>query len=729
MKKLIYLLFFISTLAVSAQQKNSVETRALMQEYSRAKSATAMSKSLLNMYGIRNDQHGITVGVMAKVAPDFDAKSLEATGIKVTSRMADIVALRVPIARLEVLDGRQDIVQYSVCHKATPDCDKARMDTHVDSIQDGLQLPRSFKGDDVLIGICDWGFDYRHPNINSSQERRILRAWDQFKKSGPAPEGFDYGTEFKTYDELIAAIGDTSNIYDYNSHGTHVAGICGGRGTKAEGNSASKYIGMAPHAKFLLGSWLLDEASWMDEALWMYRVAKEEGKRLVINNSWGMYSFSTLDGTSLLSQLINHLADSGVVIVTSAGNNGDAAYHLRMDFERDTNGNNDTIRSMASYFSGGDGQMLIYWGTPGQPFKAGFALSDNQKNVYPGEFFASTDNIDYYENYLVVNGDTVHYNVMTEAVNPFNQRPHILLKVDKCSGLNLHMMCTADSGSTVHVWNVNYVTEHESNVGADFVMGGFNTYKQGDRYYGVGEPACAEKSIAVAAHTAGRYRSDSTWVPGAIAYFSSYGPTLDGRKKPEISAPGVGVISSINSRDESEHNPVAAISSNGTVYRYAAMSGTSMSGPVVSGIVALMLEANPNISVDKVRDIIFRTAVNDQETGNLIANDSISPRWGHGKINAMACVNAALDQLSIEEALERDIQLLVYPNPATTQITIQTNTNLPCQISVYSIDGRKVAQTTAYAEASMDVTKWGKGVFVIQCNDRTGIRTAKVVVR
>ena len=722
MKKLTFVLFMVCAFVANAQYKSSMETRALMQELQRTKSATVVAKKFDKQLAIRSEKGEMMVRAIAKVSADFDKKALQSQGVEVTSQVADIVALRLPLMKLSVLENRGDILQYTVAHQAAPLCDAARTDTHADSVQDGIGLPQEFKGDGVLVGVTDWGFDYGHPNFNSNAERRVLRAWDQYKTSGPAPAGFTYGTEYNGYDALKAAGSDTSNIYGYHSHGSHCAGIIGGRGTKKEGSSSSKYIGIAPHVNFLFGSWLLDEASWMDQAAWMSKVAKEENKRLIISNSWGMYSFSTLDGTSLLSQAINHWSDSGIVFVTSGGNNGYGEYHLQMQFQQD----NDTMRSQAAYFSTDGGQMLIFWGMPGQDFQSGFAMGDRDGGLGEPIFF-STTNEGFYEGFVVYNDDTIHYSAMVEHANVFNQRPHILLKVDY-SRNQLHLMCTAAAGTTVHAFNVNYYKAHESNTGCAF-LASRPGYKAGDNYYGIGEPACAEKSIAVAAHASGRINNDGEWQPGGIAYFSSYGPTLDGRNKPEISAPGVNVISSYSSYDQGEYTPEAVATEGGRSYRWTKMSGTSMAGPQVAGICALMLQANPNLTVDQVKQIICTTALNDSETGSLHAHDSVDIRWGYGKINAYACVCAALDRLSIEDVEKLDLKLQVYPNPAKDMVTIMTYSNMPSTIEVFALDGKKVYETEAVNSAAINVSQWQNGVYIVRSYDRMGVRTAKMVVK
>lgn len=730
MKKLVIILFALGTTIAFAQNRSTVETRALMHGLSQSKSVEGMSQRLLERYPlIKMSDGSYTIGVIAKVDGTFNADILAEQGISVTSQIAQIVTMRVPLDKLPMLENTKGIVTFSVAHHAAPMMDRTRKDTHTDSVQDGTGVPMPFNGEGVLIGITDWGFDYTHPNINKKSNPRILRAWDQFKNSGPAPAGFNYGTEFATDEDIREAKGDTAGLYGYATHGTHVAGICGGNGT-----SSGHCIGQAPGAKFLLGSWYLNETSWLEQVAWMKRVAQEEGKRLVINSSWGMYNFSTLDGTSLLSQAINAYSDSGIVFVTSGGNNGDAHYHLKHVFEN----NNDTLKSIAAYLSSGVGQCLLYWGEPAtteQPstgFKAGFALvsKSNPQNIYYSPLYNTDDNVEYLETYLVAGNDTIEYDIMTESANPLDERPHVLLNVSKNTGYKLMMMCMADSGHMVNVWNVGNVRNHAGNTGTDFEHSNVYGCQNGDHFYGIGEPGCAEKTITVAAHNADSYDENGVCEPGCLTNFSSYGPTLDGRNKPEISAPGLSVVSSISSwTTEGPYDAIYSGVSGGRRYIWSTMSGTSMSSPAVTGIVALMLQANPHLTTDQVREILFSTARNDAITGALHANDSVSISWGHGKADALAAVNAAYDLLSINDAAVIRPKLVLFPNPTSGSFTLRTGSNRPMPTQIYSIDGRCVMSTTVTGESTINISSLASGVYFVQVHDRAGVRTAKIVVK
>lgn len=659
------------------------------------------------------------IRLLAKVSAQFDANKLKPYGIVTGTQAGNIVTLRLPINKLHVLDNCAEILQYSVSQRIFPTMNRTRVDTRTDSVQAGLGLPQAYTGKDVIIGITDWGFDYKHPNFNNNGQdnRRLLRAWDQFRLKGPAPQGFDYGTEIVGRHDLLQAEGDTSGLYGYATHGTHVAGICAGRGIDGS------YVGQAPYANLLFASFRLDLASWLDAVGWMKNVAKEEGKRLVINNSWGMYTLGPIDGTSLASQAINNLSDSGIVFVTSAGNCGDDYFHLSKTFVA---GQNDTLRSIAKYYNYTEiGQDIVIWGEPGKLFSVSFAmLSNNDSVCLPWQYMTmATPGGNGYsytlDSVLVSGSDTLPFRMTVESANIFNGRPHVLLTVYKNTSYAIHLAVTAQEG-TVHVWNVADLANGAGNMGAEFAKSYYPNYTRGDNASGIGEPACAEKCIAVAAHNSDGKKPSGEIDPGVIASFSSHGPLIDGRRKPEVSAPGLHVVSSISSYTSEYYAPIMTYTYAGRDYIWARMSGTSMSGPAVTGIVALILEANPNLSPNQVREILCATTRNDSQTGPLHERDSISDIWGWGKVNALAAVNEALARVDIREADEEWFakSLQVFPNPATSQVTVQTGRHTPETVSIHSINGTLLLSRQIVMEGIIDISRLPHGIYIVKCGAR-----------
>ena len=659
------------------------------------------------------------VRLLAKVSAQYNADKLKAYGIVTGAKAGDIVTLRVPISKINVLENCPEILQYTISQTIFPTLNRTRVDTRTDSVQAGLGVPQAYTGKDVIIGITDWGFDYKHPNFNNNGQdnRRLLRAWDQFRLKGPAPQGFDYGTEIVGRHDLLQAGGDTSGLYGYATHGTHVAGICAGRGI--DGN----YVGQAPYANLLFASFRLDLASWLDAVDWMKNVAKEEGKRLVINNSWGMYTLGPIDGTSLASQAINNLSDSGIVFVTSGGNCGDDLFHLSKTFVA---GQNDTLRSIAKYYNYTEiGQDIVIWGEPGNLFRFSFAMVGNGDSVcLPWQYMTiATPGGNGYsytlDSALVAGTDTIRFRMTVESANIFNSRPHALLTVYKNANYAIHLAVTAHEG-TVHLWNLADLANGAGNMGAEFSKSYYPNYTRGDNASGIGEPACAEKCITVAAHNSDGKKPGGEIVPGVIASFSSHGPVIDGRRKPDLSAPGLNVTSSISSYTTEVYSPVMTYTYAGREYVWARMSGTSMSGPAITGIVALMLEANPQLSPVHIREILCATTRNDSQTGPLHERDSISDIWGWGKVNALAAVNEALAHVDIREADEDWFakSLQVYPNPARDRITVMTGRHTPETVAIYSTAGTLVLSQQVVMEAQMDISGLPHGVYIVKCGAR-----------
>ena len=665
------------------------------------------------------------MSLLAKVTKEFDAEALRAKGIKVGSQAGDIVTLRLPAHKVRLLDECGEVLMYSVARPIQPMLDRVRYDTRTDSVHEGLGLPQAYTGEGVIIGITDWGFDYTHPNYNNNgtSNFRILRAWDQFRLGGPAPAGFDYGTEHRDRAALIGAKCDTSGLYGYATHGTHVAGIAAGRGVEG------RYQGQAPDANLLMASFYLNEAAWVDAANWMKDVAREEGKRLVVNCSWGMYTLGPIDGTSLASQALNNLADSGVVFCVSAGNNGNDKFHVMRTFVA---GEPDTLKTYADYYNYREiGSGLTMWGEPGKAFQATVAFgNDTDATAYT--WMNTADGDRYIEDFVEWTDpatgltDTVWFDATIEQANPCNNRPSILINVHKNANMTTHLMITAEEG-TVHAWNLCNLANGAGNMGAEFSRHNNRAYTRGDDEYSVGEPACAEKCIAVAAHKSDRLKTNGDIDYGDAANFTSHGPLIDGRHKPDVCAPGVDVVSSISYYTTENYSPIMTYTFANRAYTWARMSGTSMSAPAVTGIVALMLQANPNLSAAQVREILMATARNDVMTGPLHENDSISNIWGWGKVDAMAAVNEALSLVGIDDIDEEWMtkSLQVSPNPARGTVTVYTGRHTPEEVVLYAMDGRTMGRWQVTGQGQIDVSRLAQGIYIVRC----GARTTKLVVR
>ncbi len=127
----------------------------------------------------------------------------------------------------------------------------------------------------------------------------------------------------------------------------------------------------------------------------------------------------------------------------------------------------------------------------------------------------------------------------------------------------------------------------------------------------IGAPSDGHFVLAVGAVTSNGQRSS----------FSSVGPSADGRIKPDIAAMGTAVT------------VASSVDDSG----YISVNGTSFACPLTSGVAALMLQANPNLSATKVREILRNTADGAASPDTL---------YGYGIVDALAAVNHALAEIS-----------------------------------------------------------------------------------
>lgn len=143
---------------------------------------------------------------------------------------------------------------------------------------------------------------------------------------------------------------------------------------------------------------------------------------------------------------------------------------------------------------------------------------------------------------------------------------------------------------------------------------------------------------SVTVFSVGAVDADSDTIPPyTIAYFSSRGPSSCSPGiaiKPEVCAPGVDVYSSVPGTTGQPNN-------------YTRHDGTSMAGPHVAGIVALMREANPNADVREIKSVLMRTAIDMGVAGE-------DNTYGMGFVDAFAAVTEISANRAIVEGAVTD---------------------------------------------------------------------------
>ena len=706
----VFLLFFFGLFPFHGQNALSLADKNELDFISSDFKDGILDSTTLTSYPINFINNRYYVSFLAKINPTFDKQRLIQSNYIIGNPIRNIVSIKVPIEDSEYASAIQGIEYLALAGKVNHQLDKAVHDVRADSVQQGIGLPQGFQGKNVYIGVTDWGFDYTHPAFYDStlSQTRIIAAWDQFKTSGPHPQGFNYGTEHVGANALLAAGSDTANIYSYSTHGTHVASIAGGCG------AGTTYRGVAYDANFLFVTFLVDEAAVLDAWEWMYQKAQAAGKRLVINMSWGLYHFGTLDGNSLLSQAITAYSDLGVVFVNSAGNNGNVNFHLKKTF------NNDQLNSKIDFYSYAAnanmwGQSIHAWGEVGHAFSNGIVVKNaSNTTLVESPFYSTNVTNTYIDTFLVAGADTIFYNIAADSAHPLNQKPQMRLRV-KCTNTSLKILLksTAVDG-TVNYWNVTELTTDVGNWGMPFSYSGTGT-TPGDADHGISEPSCSDDVISVAAYAPSYLTPGGASVGGGLASFSSHGPRYDGVMKPDIAAPGVSICSAISSFTDANYTTISSLTFNNKTYDYAKFSGTSMSAPVVAGVCALILEANPWLTAAQVKQLIKETARTDNFTGVIPALGS--PLWGMGKLNAYAAVEEALAMVDVpENTLENAWN--VYPNPVIETLHFTLVDELPKACTVVDAQGKCIVLPIQDECVSVKHLKSGQYTLQITMNGR-----------
>lgn len=203
-----------------------------------------------------------------------------------------------------------------------------------------------------------------------------------------------------------------------------------------------------------------------------------------------------------------------------------------------------------------------------------------------------------------------------------------------------------------------------------------------------------------------------------IAGFSSRGAvSADSsmRMKPDISAPGVGVYSSVLN------------------HGYSYFSGTSMAGPHVAGLVALMVGANPKLAgqVDTIQEIIKRTAdpkTFSQDCSGLSGLDVPNPIYGYGRINSLRAVQEALKYQTSRTDKVSASNFQLFPNPAASSIMLKRNNSHSGMIEIFDLHGKKVISIQSQLEFThIDLTSLNAGVYFVKLNQGNKIEIGKFI--
>jgi minor extracellular serine protease Vpr len=688
------------------------------------------------------------ISALVRVADEGKAAAkLADIGAHVGTRAGNIWTVQVPVEQVRNFVQLKGIAYIQLDEPVFPMMDVVRRTTRVDSVHKGYDLPLPYSGKDVVVGVLDFGFDYKHPVFfdTSGSTYRVKKVWE-LDRAGTPPSGYSYGHEL-TGASVIQAQG-TDN--PKQTHGTAVAGIAAGSGVGSAADS-NRFLGVAYESDIVLvgvrrdsigEQWMRGSfADFVDGIAYVFNYANSVGKPAVINISWGSQS-GAHNGTSLFNQACDNLSGPGRIIVMSAGNEGREQIHLSKTFTP-----SDTIIR-----TGLDFNPDIYkrtwvdiWGDTGKSFCARVTLYNGTEG--PSTALICTDGAELDTFLIADNGLDTCYVSFIPYASEYNDMPRIIINVFNKSGDTAFVSVSGKDGR-IHMWNEYYYYGYVHRYTSAFISGGKPWATQGNTTSTVSDMGSAHSVLLVGAYNSkiswkdinGNTQSYFPLTTGGIAPFSSRGPLTDGRIKPDIAAPGLTLGSAVSSYDtsytrtgSSSDKVVAEYEDlgSGRKYYYAEFIGTSASGPVAAGIVALMLQANPNLGPADVQQVIRETALRDANTGPLLPNNT----WGWGKINAYAAVKRAIQKKDIYSFTGNMVDCVLFPNPGTGRFTLEYtgNKSQTLRVEVLSMTGALVSAQdwqvhNGMNQLQLDITRVPKGVYLVKVAAQDGVTAIRTVV-
>lgn len=690
MKKILTILLFATFVVWTYGQtsKLSPYTFYFIEARNAATNDSISAIKLKKQFGVKKISEQQYVSCFIQIEDQSVLSELESHGVLVNTVLTSIITAQVPINEIENIAALKNVKKIEVGTPVRKRMDKAREVTKVDSVHRGVNLTGPFKGSGVVVGIVDGGFEYGHINFYDSTGTnfRVKRVWDQ-NTTETSPSGFNYGAEYATTTDILNA------EYDYeDTHGTHVTGIAAGA---YYGNN---YHGVASESDIVLVSYKdsTDNSSILDGVNYIYKYAGSVNKPAVVNMSLG-YHIGPHDGTSTFDQACDELQGRGRLLVGAAGNEGGDGLHISKTFAA-----NDTLKTFFSLYSNSVryGYADI-WGEENKSLKVQVVIYKGSTNeiLYSTDFInaATTNNKSYSLSSNSSQGARGTISIVTEK-NSQNNKPNAFVYFymsSITSGNYIGLKIVSEDGATVHAWADDSYSSFTSN--------NIPGWTDGNSNYSVGEiGGSGKRIISVGAYTsknrfttlyAGTQGSNAE--VGDITYFSSIGPTVDGRVKPDITAPGSYVISSYSNKVANRYSDYYGYITNretvnGKSYYFGAMQGTSMATPLVTGILATWLGVDPELTPESVRTILKQTAIQDSYTSTIPTEGSNT--WGYGKIDAWAGIKRVMDLLTDVGDINVDANLLIYPNPlsiSTNEISMlfqYDDTNVAVQL--FSLDGK-----------------------------------------
>lgn len=642
-----------------------------------------------------------------------------------------------------------------------------------------LGLSKQYTGKDVILGIIDTGIDFQHIAFKDANgNSRIVRAYKLSGSNSTSLTTYSSASQISglTYDTNAEDHGTHTST---TAGGSSVI-VNGSNVTVTNDHANATYGGMAPEANLVIAGLSSLYTTSIGTAIQnICNYADQVGKPCVISLSLGSQA-GPHDGTGTIASIVDQYAGDNHIIVYAASNDGmRAAPFVEMGVNSGggmyasgtSTSSKPMIVNVQRAFSNADGNVEMlsptitaYARTAGVPTSLKFHVVNVNTGaiVYSSSAYTSSTTISltgttglaqYYQSsssYQNQYGDYGKIRI-TRTQDTSNNKYYwqiycpIMLSTsyadndgDGVYNSNYAFCVSVYPTSTTASTTIDMWEEYASWFGTDLNLSSTSyNYCPGNDDCSVSDNACYSKVISVGAYvtrnsvtdyagTAHDFTSDYPNI-GDHASFSSwqtqgYGPL--GTPLPHINAPGARIIAGVNhyhtaSVDDYSYwsdDYIGDLVVNNSNYPYAAMEGTSMATPCVSGIIAQWLqacvEAGKTPTPDYIKEVMAATWDTDEWTNGTGSGAHGAKTFGtHGKINAIKGIQYILGASSgpAIHANPTTLEFTGYATvPQTKTITV-TGTNLEGNITVsrtgstvYSVN--KTTITAAEAANGVELT-------------------------
>ncbi len=663
MKKINLIVTFlcVALIVVAQESKLSNYSRAFIDAQNEAKT-TEQRNTLRKNFAVKvaeNGQEYVSAFVHFADA-DADKSVLEEYGAELENDFGEFVTARIPVENVEALSQDENIKLVEISTPVRKKMDKARTAANVNKVQAGTDLSQPFLGTGVVVGVCDYGFQYDHITFydaNNSSELRVKRV-----------KNYSTNKEYKTQSTIESAGYDDTS--DDSGHATHVTGIAAGA------YSGNSYYGIAKDADIVMVNAGDGTTDLINGIKYVFDYATEVGAPAVVNISLGTH-VGPHDGTSTFDVALDKLVGAGRIICGAAGNEGE--YPLYSEATLAAGESHTFILDASDEYYSGDGAFADFWGDEGQQFTVQIVYMDSNGNVLKEGTSTTTatsaKKTTKWSNKTYASGSLTAYTKLSTDAS--NNKSNVYVQFNKFTpktDYKIGFKVTAKTAGTVRVWGDDY--------SAIYWEDGLTTHTVGE----IG--GTANRIISVGAWTTQKNIYSGGYAVGKVCGFSSKGPTADGRIKPEITAPGDVIKSSIPNLSSVTENSQGKTSKkiNGTTYYWGWMSGTSMATPFCTGVVATWLQANPKLTPEQIKNVFAKTAKTDSYTGTVPNNTC-----GYGKIDAYAGIVEVLQTTPVKNLEGLPEAIMLYPNPSEGEFTLfftQNDENV--DVRIYALNGQQI---------------------------------------